>query len=325
MRFGRYIFLYLLLLPLCVNAQDGKSTFDFLSLSSSAHTNALGGRNISLIDDDASLIFQNPALLSSLSDNSINFNFMTYMQGCKMGSASFAKIAGERGTWGVTTQFMGYGSMKETLETGEVLGDMKALDMCIGGMYSYSLTDYWVGAATGKIIYSKYGTYSSFALAADLALNYFDAEKDLSFSVVAANLGGQIKAFGDVHERVPFNLQCGLTKTIAHAPVRLSLTLVDLTRWSSKYYYNVQKTPNFGHILMIHLNFGIDIVPSDIFYLAAGYNFRRAYELKAAGSSHMSGLTFGAGVNVKRFKLGLAYAKYHVSTPSLTFSLGYSL
>lgn len=299
--------------------------FNFLSLPASSHAVSLGGKNISLIDDDASLIFQNPALLSSVSDNSINLNFMTYMKGCKTGSAAFTRIAGERGTWGVTTQFVGYGSMNETLATGEIIGDMHALDMAIGGMYSYNLSDHWVGGATGKFIYSKYGSYTSCALAVDLGLNYYDFDNDLSISAVAANLGGQFKAFGDKHERIPFNLQLGFTKGVAHAPIRISVTMADLTRWSSKDYYNPTKKVKGSSIFMNHFCIGADIVPSDRFYAGVGFNFRRAYEMRAAGSSHAAGLTCGAGMKLNNFKFGLAYAKYHVSAPTFSFSITYSL
>ena len=306
-------------------AQGSRSVFDFLNLSSSSHANALGGRNISLVENDASLVFQNPALLSSVDDNTVNFNFLSYMQGAKMGSAAFVKTAGTRGTWGVGTQFVGYGSMPETTSSGEVLGDTKALDMAFSGMYSYNLNDFWVGAVSAKVIYSKYGPYSSVGLATDLSINYFDEKKDFTMSLVAANLGGQVKAFADDHERLPFNLQWGFTKGMAHAPLRFSVTLTDLTHWSKKYYYNAAKEPSFGRILTNHLNIGVDIVPTDRFYVAVGYNFRRAYELKAAGSSRFAGFTCGAGLNVKKFQLGLAYAKYHVSSPCFSVSLGYSI
>lgn len=321
------LYLIILLFLGAVNAQSQESTsvFNFLNLTSSSHANALGGKNISLVENDASLVLQNPALLSSVDDNSLSLNFLTYMKGSKMGSASFVKTTGERGTWGVSTQFVGYGSMKETLETGEIVGDMRALDMAIGGMYSYSFNDFLVGGVTGKFIYSKYGTYSSVALGVDLAINYYDEEGDFSTSFVAANLGGQVKAFGDTHERLPFNLQWGFTKGVAHAPLRISVTLTDLTRWSKNYYYSPSKEPGFGRILMNHFNIGAEITPSERFYIALGYNFRRAAELKAAGSSHMAGLTCGAGLSLKKFKLGIAYAKYHVSAPSLSFSFGYSL
>lgn len=305
--------------------QESTSVFNFLSLPTSAHSMALGGRNISTIEDDASLIFQNPAQMANVSSNSMNLNFMTYMRGSKTGSASFVRAQGERGTWGVGAQFVGYGKMKETLETGEVIGDMHALDMALSGMYCYNLSEHWVGGATGKFIYSKLGSYSSIGLAVDLGLNYYDADNDFSLSAVAANLGGQVKAYGDDHERLPFDLQVGFSKSLGHAPIRFTLTMVDLTRWSKKYYHHVGKAPKGGNILMNHFDLGIDIIPTELFYIAAGYNFRRAYEMKAAGSSHAAGLTFGAGLNIKGFKLGLAYAKYHVSAPTLAVSVSYSL
>lgn len=319
----------LLFVMLCgvtvARAQESESVFNFLSLNSSAHANALGGRNITLIEDDASLTLQNPALLSSVSNNSINFNFMTYLKGSKLGSMAYARTAGPRGTWGVAAQFVGYGKMKETTASGEILGDMKALDVLMQGMYSYCFNDRWAGGASGKFIYSNMGSFNSIGLCVDLGLNYYYEEKDFSMSAVAANLGGQVKAYGNKHERVPFNLQFGMSKGFGHAPIRLSVTMVDLTRWVSKYYYNPSgKDVKGGTIFLNHLDLGLDIKPSKMFYIAAGYNFRRGYEMKTAGKSRWAGLTAGAGMSLKDFKAGIAIAKYHVSAPSLTFSIGYS-
>ena len=304
--------------------QESTSIFNFLSLPVSSHSTALGGRNISLIEDDISLVAQNPALLSGVSDHTMGLNFMSYMKGCKTGSAAYTQIAGERGTWGALAQFVGYGSMKETLATGEVIGDMRALDMCLSGMYSYALSDRWVGGAAGKFIYSHYGEFTSCALAVDLGLNYFYEENDFSLSAVARNLGGQVKAFGDHHERLPFDLEAGFTKGLAHAPVAVSLTMADLTRWRKDDFYN-GRSMKAGRILMNHFCLGVDLRPSPLFYIAAGYNFRRANEMKAAGSSHAAGLSFGAGLQMKRIKVGLAYAKYHLSMPTFSLSLAYTL
>ena len=92
-------------------AQESTSIFNFLNLPTSSHAMALGGRNISLIEDDASLIFQNPALMSSVSDKTLGLNFLTYMQGSKAGSISYVQAQGERGTWAAMAQFVGYGDI----------------------------------------------------------------------------------------------------------------------------------------------------------------------------------------------------------------------
>ena len=118
-----------------------------------------------------------------------------------------------------------------------------------------------------------------------MGLNYFDEENDFSASITMRNVGAQLKRFDDRTEHLPFDLDVGFTQSMAHAPVRLSLTLTDLTRWSSKYYFNESgKECSFGRILFNHFVIGVDVIPTKFLYLSAGYNARRAYELKAAGS-----------------------------------------
>lgn len=319
------VFALCLLTASAAAAQESNSVFNFLEMPVSAHATALGGRNISLIEDDASLVFGNPALLSSVSDRTLNLNFMTYLQGCNVGSAAFVKILGERSTLGVTAQYAHYGKMEEITADNVTLGSFSAMDMALSGMYAYNLSDRWAGGVAGKFIYSKYADYTSIALAVDLGVNYYNAETDFSLSAVARNLGGQVKAFGDTHERLPFSLQLGFTKRLAHAPFRISVTLTDLTRWDKEYYFTSGEDVSTGKMLMNHLAAGVDFLPTDYLYLSLGYNFRKANEMDAAGSSHAAGLCAGAGLRLSRFGFGLAYAQYHLSAPSFVFNASYSL
>ena len=306
-------------------AQQSGSVFNFLEMPVSAHSTALGGSNVSLIEDDASLIFGNPALLSSVCDKSLNLNFMTYLQGCNVGSASFVKVTGERSTLGVTAQYAHYGSMDETTPDNVTLGSFTAMDMALSGMYAYNLSDRWAGGVAGKFIYSRYGDYSSVALAADLAVNYYNEETDFSLSAVARNLGGQVKAFGDIHEKLPFSMLLGFTKSFSHAPFRVSVTLTDLTRWDKDYYFTSAEKLSTGKLIMNHLAVGADFLPTQNIYLSLGYNFRKANEMKAAGSSHAAGLCAGAGIRLSHFGFGLAYAQHHLSAPSFVFNASYIL
>ncbi len=300
------------------------SVFDFLNLPTSSHAMALGGKNISLIEDDASLIFQNPALMSSVSDKTLNFNFLTYMQGSKAGSVSFVGAQGERGSWGAMAQFVGYGDIRETDNMGNITGTSGALDMNLAGGYSYLLSDRWVGGVHGKFLYSNYADYSSIALAVDLGLNYFNEDKDFSFSVVAANLGGQVTAFGETAEMLPMDLQFGLSKGLGRLPVRLHLMLYDMFHWSKAYYSPDGNIKGF-QLFMNHLNLGADLTLwQGRMWLALGYNFRRGFEMKAGGSSHAAGLTLGAGINIKKIKVGMAYGNYHAGAPTLSFTVAYS-
>ena len=298
-----------------LSAQESQTAYNFLRLPVSAHAAALGGDNISLVDDDATLIFQNPALINDVSDRTINLNFMTYMEGAKTASAAFLKAAGERGTWGVTAQYMDYGSMKETTADNQELGTFSARDIAIGGTFAYALTNELSGGVTAKFITSYIGSYNSLALGVDLGINYYHEDYDLSLSAVARNLGGQFKAYNDDFDRIPLDLQIGATKRIGQSPFRLSATLSRLNDWSE----------GFGH----HIAVGADVLLGHNIYIAAGYNFRQASLMKIndneGSSSHGAGFSAGAGLQLERFKLHVAYGKYHVSASSILINLSYAL
>ena len=296
-------------------AQDSRTGYNFLRLPVSAHAAALGGDNISIIEDDESMIFNNPALLSSVSDKTINLNYMNYMSGANTASASFNRIIKERASIAASAQFIDYGKMKETDENNIQTGEFSAKDISIAGYFSYMLTDRLAGGITAKFITSYIGDYNSIAMGVDLGLNYYDPEKEWSVSLVAKNLGGQMKAYDDQYDRMPIDIQLGASKRFAHMPFRISATLVDLNHLDYKF--------------INHLVAGVDIIISPTIWVGAGYNFRRANEMKiteADGeSSHGAGLSFGAGINLERFKLNLAYGKYHVSSSSILINLAYSL
>lgn len=305
----------MLLTVLLVVAQESQTVYNFLRLPVSAHVAALGGDNTTIADDDATLIFHNPALINNVSDRTLNLNVMTYMEGSTTASASFVRAAGERGTWGVTGQYMGYGTMKETTVNGEQTGDFSARDIAVGGSYAYALNEWFSGGITAKMVASYIGSYSSLGAAVDLGINYYRAESDLSVSVVARNLGGQLSAYEDDFERMPLDVQIGVTKRLLGSPLRLSASLVRLNDWE----YGLGK----------HIVIGADLILSQQFYVAAGYNALRSAEMKVSesdgASAHGAGLCLGAGLTLQRLKINVAYSKLHVSSSSLLFNLSYTL
>ncbi|MBP3844388.1 MAG: type IX secretion system protein PorQ [Prevotella sp.] len=296
-------------------AQESQEVFSFLRLPVSAHVAALGGDNITIDDDDPTVIFHNPALIANVADKSINLNFMTYMEGAKTASASFIKAWGERATWGVGAQYMDYGSMKETTVDNIEQGTFSAKDIAIAGTFTYLLSDRWSGGVTLRFISSSIGSYNSIGLASDLGLNYFDEERGWSLSAVAKNLGGQVKAYQDDYEKIPIDLLVGVSKRLEAAPLRFSLTFSRLNRWDTSFIQ--------------HVAIGADVFLGENIYIAGGYNFRRRDEMRisesSGSSSHGAGLSVGAGLTLKRFKLNVAYAKYHVSASSILINATYSL
>lgn len=324
--------LLLAVLPATALAQEYASAFNTLRLPASSHAAALGGQNVTLIEDEPTAGWYNPALYANVSDLSASLNFMTYAAGSTWMGAHFVKAFGERHTMAVGAQYMNYGKMDETDETGNTLGQFSAKDIVIGAGYSYLLSDRWTGGANLKMMVSNLADYTALAAAIDVGVNYYDDENDLSVSASLQNIGTQLKAYHDGQRtHLPFTLALGFSKGMAHLPVRFHVTMTDVTRWKSSYYVlpeNKDKDKSdkvgFGKKALNHFVLGLDILPTDYLYLSVGYNFRRAYELKASGSSHLAGLSAGAGVNVKHFKFGVSYAKYHQASNSIMANVGYA-
>ena len=309
--------LFFTLISVLTWAQDSQTGYNFLRLPVSAHAAALGSDNISIIEDDPSLMFHNPALLSSVSDKSLNLNYMNYMEGANAASSSFSKIVKEKATIGVMAQFLDYGKMKEVDEHNVQTGEFSAKDIAIAGALSYQLGTNIVGGITARLITSYIGDYNAFAMGVDLGVNYYDPEKEWSVSATVKNLGGELDAFEEEYNKLPLDLQIGASKRLIGSPLRLSATLVDMNHLNKKFIH--------------HLVAGADIILSPQIYLAVGYNFRRASEMEIVsndeerGSSHGAGLSLGGGIQLDRFKLNVAYGKYHVSSHSLLISASFVL
>lgn len=295
-------------------AQESQTEYNFLRLPVSAHAAALGGDNITIIEDDPALMFSNPALASSVSDKTIGLSYMNYMSGANYMGASYTKALGEKGTIAGGVQYMNYGKMKEYDQNNTQIGTFNASEIAIEGIFSYELAHNLVGGITAKFINSYIGNYSSMAVGVDLGLNWFEPDYQWSVSVVAKNLGGQIKAYEENYGKMPMDVQVGVSKTFVALPVRLSATLVDLTHYDYRF--------------INHLNLGADILLSDNIWVGGGYNFRRADEMTIGtnedSSAHGAGFSVGGGINLERFKLNLAYGKYHAASSSVLVNLAYS-
>ena len=294
--------------------QESQTEYNFLRLPVSAHAAALGGENITIIEDDPALMFSNPALAASVSDMTVGLNYMNYMKGANYMGASFTKAIKEKATIAGGIQYMNYGKMKEVDENNVQTGEFSASEIAIQGIFSYELARNLVGGITAKFITSYIGNYNSMAVGVDLGLNWYEPETEWSVSAVVKNLGGQVKAYEEDFGKMPFDLQLGVSKTFAALPVRLSLTLVDLTHYNYRF--------------INHLNLGAEVLLSQNIWIGAGYNFRKAEEMKIGTgddeSAHGAGFSIGAGVNLERFRLNLAYGKYHASSNSIMVNLAYS-
>lgn len=313
--------------------QDSPTAYNFLNIPTSTFAYGLGGINITAIEDNINSIDQNPGLLGPEIEMQLGVNYMRYIGESDFAGIKFGNRADAHSAWAAGIQYFGYGTIKGADINGILTGDFSPKDMVFSGTYARDISERWRGGATVKFIYSSYDSYTALALATDLGVNYYNPESNTSFSVVVANLGGQIKRFDEAYDRLPVDIRVGISKPLGSLPITWSITAWNLTKWHLPFYDNGDGTANskpvikdsFGSNLMRHLVFAADFVPSEKFHIGIGYNYKTRTDMSTYKRSLLSGFSACAGITAKNFDIGVALAQPHNGASTIMLNLSTKL
>lgn len=325
-------------------SQAGFGVYQFLELPASSRLTALGSTNISLRDGDINFAFTNPALLTKETSNVLGLNMSNYLADIRFGSAIYGRNFGDKNFFSIGVQYVDYGTFLYATETNVVSGQtFTGKDMAINLSYARPLTDKITVGATLKPINSVLEQYSSFGLAMDLGASYNDSKNFFSAGLVVRNIGSQLNGYysdgSEQHyEPLPINVQLGLSKKFAHAPLRLSLTLHNIQHWKLNYESTNQTSTSLNSttssssnsikdvdMAFRHTIWAAEFIPSKNFYLAASYNHRRHKEMLMDGFKSMAGFSFGGGIKVYKFHVGFGWSEYTAGNDIYHFSISTAL
>ncbi len=271
----------------------GTHTFDFLNLTNSARVAALGGKNISLNDNDLNMPFHNPALLTPEMDKNVVLNYVSYFADVNYGYVSYAMDEKNIGTFAAGMHYINYGTFTAADPTGLITGNFYAAEYALNLFYSRPIDSAFRWGVNVKPIFSSLEHYTSSGIATDLGITYTFDNGLTTIAAVARNIGFQFKTYtNNDREPLPFELLLGITKRLEHAPFRVSITAHDLQQYNLRYnlsedldnYYGIDTTQitNFSKFtdnLLRHFIFGIEFLPSKSFYISASYNYQRRSEM----------------------------------------------
>ncbi len=328
------LFLLLLFVPLSLKGQrGGESLFGILHLTSSARIAALGGYQVAAYGQDPALALYNPALANASSHNNLSLGFTPYIADINYGYGSYARHYTGLGTFFAGVNHLGYGDLIAADENGHITGNFSASETVAFLGFSRELNTHWRAGITLKPVFSRIEAYNSWGIAADAGIHYSTASGLFQGAVLLRNAGWQIQSYDDApSEALPPDLQIGFSTKLAHAPFRFSLTARDLLTQSLDYEIpenefgiNVSQPESantgFGNRLLRHLIFGLEFVPSENFFVAAGLNPRRRQELKVDSKISTVGYSWGFGFRIYKFHFSYASARYHLASSSNHFSI----
>lgn len=315
----------------------GTSVYRFLDLTSSAKVGSLGGNNISLTTNDLNLPHYNPALLKKDMNNNLALNYVSYFADIKWGYAAYSKYFENLGTFAAGIKYINYGDFIEADQNGNKLGEFTASEYAFDIIWSKPIDSLWTFGVNMKPIYSVLERYTSFGLAFDFGVNYFKQSKLFSFSIVAKNIGTQIKPYYKEHyEKIPFDIQMGITKKLEHAPFRISITAQHLQKPNLNYEvseedelvldeFSSPKTESwyvkYPDMALRHVVFGIEFIPMKSFNVNIGYNHQRKQEMKLDTKSGFAGISWGISIYLKQFQFEYGRATYHLAGASNLISI----
>ncbi len=213
----------------------GTQTYSFLTLPNSARIASLGGKVVSIVDNDINLAYYNPAILSDEMQNHLSMNYSDYFTDINYGYASYAfpKKDDNRGMWAAGIYFIHYGSFIEADEYGTILGQFSASEYALNVIYSRPFSDRIRIGVNLKPVLSYFERYSSYGLASDWGMYYMGKSQRFSSALVFRNLGLQLTSYNKEsfnREQLPFEILAGLSFMPKHAPFRLSFTFHQLQK-----------------------------------------------------------------------------------------------
>lgn len=333
-----FIGIFVLSNSLLAQTLGGNSVYNFLKMPNTPQLSALGGVNLTQPSADVGLAFYNPAQWQPSMHTQLNTVFNSHYAGIKAYHISLGyRHAPLRTnfTWGL--QYFDYGNTVQTDAAGNVLGSFRPLDWVMQLTASRSYLQKWQYGLALKYIHSAYGPYRSDGLAADVGLLYRDTARLFYASVVARNMGTQLREYpGAGAEDLPFDLQVGVTQRMAQAPFGISLTGQRMHRLDIRYedtsFNNGNGFPNSSRKkwtagkLLDHLVLAATVYIGDRVEFQAGYNFLRRRELNIGVEGNgLNGLSLGAGVKLGKLDIRYARSYYQAGSAYNQFGLNLSL
>jgi hypothetical protein len=338
----------LFLLPLILSAfitrsqVGGNNTFEFLNLPVSARVSSLGGNLLTAKDNDLNVALVNPSLLTDSMDNNVTLSYINYFADVNYGYAAYAKKFKKLGVFSAGLQYLDYGKFQRADEIGNTDGTFSANEMSFNIAYARSILDsnFTVGA-TLKTIYSHLDSYTSVGSAVDLGATYAKPKKGFAMAFVIKNAGKQWTTYTGHHEKLPFEIQAGISLKPKHVPFRVSLVYENMEKWNLTYTdpanppltvdpltgdpIKQYKYKVWGDKFMRHMVIGGEFIITKNFFLRGGFNYQRRKELLIPEKRGMTGFSFGFGLRVYKFHFSYARVAYHLAGASNNFSISFDL
>lgn len=316
----------------------GKYTYQFLNLITSPRQAALGGKVITIYDDDVNQAHFNPGTINAEMDNHLALNYGSYYKEVSYGTASYAYTYDRHlQTFQAGINYVNYGNFDGYDENGQPTASFTGSEIALSFGYAYTIpnTAIHIGA-NAKLISSNLESYSSFGGAIDIGALFIDEKNDVNWGLVIRNIGTQFTTYNGTNEKLPLEIIAGVSQELANVPIRWHLTLENLQQWNIAFTNperaesSIDGNSTNEKVTVInnalrHVIMGVELFPKKSFNIRLGYNFRRAEELRILEQRNFSGVSLGFGLKFNKLKFNYSYSRYSLAGNMSLFGLTINL
>jgi hypothetical protein len=312
----------------------GKSTYQFLNLVPAPRQAALGGKNVTIYDDDVNQVNFNPATINAEMHNHLALNYGSYFGEVSYGTASYAYTYDRHlQTFQAGINYVNYGSIEGYDESGQPTTSFSGSEIALSAGYAYTIPNTTIHlGANAKLISSTLESYNSLGGALDIGFIFIDERNDVNWAFVIRNIGTQFTAYSELRENLPLEVIVGVSQELENVPIRWHLTLENLQQWTIAFSNparavssidgtSTEEKTSFVNNAMQHVIFGVELFPQKSFNLRLGYNFRRAEELRIIEQRNFSGISLGFGLKINKLKFNYSYSRYTLAGNTSIFGL----
>jgi hypothetical protein len=312
----------------------GRSVYQFLNLVTSPRQAALGGKTITIYDNDVNQAHFNPATINVEMDNKLALNYGSYFGEVTYGTAAYAYTYDRHlQTFHAGVNYVNYGNFDGYDENGQATSSFTGSEMALSFGYAYNIpfTSFYIGA-NAKLISSTLESYNSFGAAIDIGGLFIDERNDVNWALVIRNIGTQITPYAETREKLPLEVLVGVSQLMENVPIRWHLTLENMQQWNIAFSNpnraegsldggsTPEKVSVFNNALR-HVVVGAELFPDKGFNIRLGYNFRRAEELRILEQRNFSGISVGIGLKIRKLKFNYSYSRYTLAANTSLFGL----
>jgi hypothetical protein len=277
----------------CSIAGSG-TTYDFLRNDVGARAAALAGSFVS-VTEDATVLFYNPAALSTLDSPQGSLGFFKHLLDINSGYLSYSQSIPEVGAVGGGIIFTNYGSFDETDDIGNTLGTFSANDLALVAGFSSLLDENLFYGVNLKFIYSRIAGYSSTGLAGDVGILFRVPDSRVTLGASIRNIGAQLSSYLSTKEDLPLDVAIGASVVPRGLPLLLNLNFHKLN----------EEVDTFGDRFRA-FSIGGEFTLSRVLQLRFGYDNERRKELKIGTSAGLAGFSGGLGITISEYTVDYA-------------------